>query len=743
MRGQIGLSFHIRRGLLTFVFVLCFVLMGQNVLFGVPNNTVWSVLKIGAGGFVTGIDIAGDGTKVVKTDTYGAWYYNNSAGLWQQCVTTHSMPDRVKGVLQNRGVYEIAIAPSNTKRFYMFYNGYVLRSDNHCSTWALTNFPRDSADFVKGHPENDRYRTYGRKMAVDPANQNVVYVGTPSQGIFVTTDGGDSWTSISRSSIANSASVSGVYPGHAIAFDPNSRVSGGVTQGIYIASYGTGVYSSTNGGITWTLTRSTPTTFQHMIVDQNGNVWLCDDFKGGHLHKYTGGRWASIPRAGNECHSIAVNPSNANSVYVGTNSGKLLLSTDGGDSWVGPNRGRISSSDIPWLAWANDGWLANGDMKFDPSRSNLLYFAEGTGVFYTNPPTKKATVNWISQSAAIEQLVANWIISPPGGNPIVASWDRPVFTISDPNSYQAKYGINNVNEIQHGASCDWASLSPSMIVCIADTSRADTSGFSRNGGSTWSTFSALPSEIGRKYYGGSIAASTSTHFIWVPSHCGNPFYTTNGGISWTKIVISGVPENDCGWHRAYYLTRQIVIADRVNGNTFYMYNDGSATAGAAGIWKSSNGGETWLQVKSGGFDWRGASNYNAQMRSVPGQAGNFYFTSGWKSGVQPVNQSFWECIDNGTVTSCDRIANVKEVFSFGFGKAAPGKTYPTVFIYGWVNNVLGIWRSDDHCVTWTQISDGFPTGSFNRVNVIDGDNNTYGKVYVGFAGSGYAYGTLH
>jgi len=30
----------------------------------------------------------------------------------------------------------------------------------------------------------------GQKMAVDPANPNVVYVDTPENGVFVTTDGG-------------------------------------------------------------------------------------------------------------------------------------------------------------------------------------------------------------------------------------------------------------------------------------------------------------------------------------------------------------------------------------------------------------------------------------------------------------------------------------------------------------------------------------------------------------------------
>ena len=88
-----------RRVQITFFVILCVLIGEPNVLFSdVPNTTVWSVLKIGSGGFITGIDITSDGTKVVKTDTYGAWYYDTSTGLWRQCVTMKSMPDGVKGV---------------------------------------------------------------------------------------------------------------------------------------------------------------------------------------------------------------------------------------------------------------------------------------------------------------------------------------------------------------------------------------------------------------------------------------------------------------------------------------------------------------------------------------------------------------------------------------------------------------------------------------------------------------------
>jgi hypothetical protein len=48
-------------------------------------------LKLGAGGYLTGIDIAPDGTKVVRTDTHGA-YKMKSDGTWEQLITAESMP---------------------------------------------------------------------------------------------------------------------------------------------------------------------------------------------------------------------------------------------------------------------------------------------------------------------------------------------------------------------------------------------------------------------------------------------------------------------------------------------------------------------------------------------------------------------------------------------------------------------------------------------------------------------------
>src|SRR5262245_18970031 len=55
-----------------------------------PYGVVWKPLKTGAGGWLVGMDIAPDGTMVVRTDTYGALSWNGS--VWQQLVTAASMP---------------------------------------------------------------------------------------------------------------------------------------------------------------------------------------------------------------------------------------------------------------------------------------------------------------------------------------------------------------------------------------------------------------------------------------------------------------------------------------------------------------------------------------------------------------------------------------------------------------------------------------------------------------------------
>ena len=177
------------------------------------------------------------------------------------------------------------------------------------------------------------------------------------------------------------------------------------------------------------------------------------------------------------------------------------------------------------------------------------------------------------------------------------------------------------DKVVAGFAVDYASSNPNFLVGIAEWWGVEESGYSTNGGQTWTPFATYPPTLANGKIGGSIAASTPTNIVWVPSNKSSPYYTTNGGVTWTPISISGVPTTgETGWGWAYFLKRHIVAADRVTAGTFYIYND------PKGLYRSIDGGASWTLVHGG--EIAPFSGFNAKLRSVPGQAGHLFFTSG-------------------------------------------------------------------------------------------------------------------
>lgn len=697
------------------------------------TRTEWRLLRIGAGGFVTGIDIAPDGTKVCRCDTFNGYIWDNAATEWKPLLTTASMPSGEWGheTLYEQGVYEVAIAPSDSNRIYIVFNGFVFKSVNKGVTFTKTAFPKSTAS------PNDDFRTLGRKMAVDPVNPEVVYVGTPDKGLLVTTNGGTSWT------IQAGVPTSRTAAGMAIAFDPSSGTTAGQTRGIYVSSTGHGVYRSTDAGGSFSLTAGSPTSHRRMICDQSGIVWMTDTRTTPNVSRYDGTAWASIPLAGDDIHSVAVNPANAKHVVVSSSGGSIGQSFDGGIVWTGryylnypAGSGRRVANDIPWLAWTNEDYLSNGEIRFDPSANNKLYFAQGIGVWYTNPPSTVVGFDWTSQSKGIEQLVSNRLVSPAaGGTPLYFAWDRPVFQITNPDVYPSVHGPNRDKSIVMGWGGDYAIDDPRFVVGLMNWWGTEQSGYSIDGGASWTKFATVPAEVAAGKIGGSMAVSTKDNIVWVPNNNANAYYSKDRGATWTQITIAGVPTTgESGWGWAYYLNRQAVAADKVNAGTFYLYN---YLGSCIGLYRSIDGGSNWKRVY--GKEIASASSYNCTLASVPGKAGHLFFTSGNQSGENPSGTPFMRSTDGGE--SWTQISNILEVYSVGFGKNAPSSNYPAIFIAGYYKNVWGIYRSDDNAENWVKIGD-YPIGNFDNIKTISGDMSIYGRVYIGFGGSGGAVADL-
>jgi len=299
------------------------------------------------------------------------------------------------------------------------------------------------------------------------------------------------------------------------------------------------------------------------------------------------------------------------------------------------------------------------------------------------------------------------------------------------------------NPIVHSRAGDWSSSDPSTVVVLAQVLdyAGDESSVSNDGGTTWKKWASTPAGVPNIHPSGSLAASSPKNWVLIPSNNSpNVWYTTDGAASWHRATVPGVPTaGETGWGFAYYLFRQIVCADRVNANTFYAYNNGkNGDTSFAGIYQSTDGGANWARVHRGAFTNYGIGNFNATLKCVPGQAGHLFYTGGPYGSPFTSADQLVRSTDGGATWT--RVAKMSAV-TFGFGKAAPGRTYPAIYVVGFYNGVYGIYRSIDDAENWTKIGD-YPLDSFDLVKTIEGDANTYGKVYLGFAGSGFAYGAL-
>lgn len=678
----------------------------------------WRTLTIGAGGQLTGIDIAPDGTKVVKADTFGAYIWDPISNQWGQLVTASSEILKLAGA---HGVWEIAIAPSRSTRLFMIYNNEVYRTDDRGRRWLKT-----SLRGISGADANGPGKFANQKMAIDPANADVVYVGTPTNGVWRTFDGGASWQRISQIPAA-------MFPGNAgIAFDNNSGKAVQRTKTIYVPSYGQGVWRSQDAGASWTQISGRdlggPIEVWTAQMGADGIYW-CSDHKD--VWKFSDNAWTRVLNY--PASAVVTDPKlPGRTIVTGPSGGKSGKETlDNGKSWIAndtwypkyppPGVSQIAE-DIPWLAHADTVYMTIGDMKIDPT-DGLVYFAEGIGVWKADWPKTFRSFAWVSQSKGIEELVANNIIAPPNGTPIVASWDRPFFRSVNPDKPPSEYGPVN-GGFAGGWDIDYASSDSSFVVGLANWGDKDVSGYSTDSGKTWHEFAAKPAWK----LGGSIAAATPQNIVWVSGNNGIPFYTKDGGAIWK--AAPGLPPD--GWIFAYYLKRRIITADRVKIGTFYLYNY------KYGLFATSDGGDTWSLVFRG--EIAPLSGVNAVLKAVPGHAGHLWFTSGGITGTHPVTNAYFRRSTDGGKT-WQTVPHVLEVSSFGFGKARHPNAYPAIYIVGWVNSTYGIWRSDDAGTSWTNIGN-YPTNSIDGIGVVNGDMNTYGTVYVGFAGSGYAYGIL-
>ena len=165
-----------------------------------PNDThnkqtdegSWHLIKIGNGGLVTGLGIAPDGTKVARTDSYGCYLWNTVQNKWVQLLTYTGMPAGIATLDNAQGCDELQIDPEVTSTLWLQFYGNVYKSTNSGATFSATGFPQQPSGISTACCNS--IKQFGPYIAVDPNNSSIVYASTPSQGLYVTTNGGISFS---------------------------------------------------------------------------------------------------------------------------------------------------------------------------------------------------------------------------------------------------------------------------------------------------------------------------------------------------------------------------------------------------------------------------------------------------------------------------------------------------------------------------------------------------------------------
>lgn len=705
----------------------------------------WKPIKIGGGGWVTGLVVHPKKADLVyaRTDVGGAYRWDATNSSWNQLIIADAMPE---GFLQQGGghpgvratslyqVESIGIAPSAPEILFVAAGssssdpGTLLRSKDAGKTFEVTNLAVPIAG-------NDEYRT-SERIAVHPTDSSIVLYGSRTNGLWRSEDGGMNWSKIHKEQIPTAEPIENKKIGVLkVIFDAQNPGRA------YASVAGKGIYRSDDSGLTWKPILEEGLWAQDMETAK-GILWAAGSDNFG-LRRYdpeTG--WMTLtPEGRRDLSEVAVNPTDAENVYTVTGGfQRLYRSTDGGTTWtlLGPSSmsdaGReYFQSPFEWKMTSTlRHWLSIGALVFDPHHPGRLWFAEGMGVWRSDDftPENNGPV-FRDVSNGIEEMVTTDLVAMPNGQVITSVWDRVGFVHTDlDEAPKAQVGLTD--EFNSGWCLATSPADPEFVAMIVTHHMLHArvySGVSKDGGKTWTRFSSVDKKGNNTPEGlrfGEIAVSANDigNLVWHPRSSETKLrYSTDGGATW---LASNIELDD--WHGFFFGNRRRLAADGALPGTFYLHqwNPGR-------IFVSKDRGATFSETGAKVPSY----THHSQLKGVPGHAGHLWFAHGRDFAAR--NDAFSRSTDGGVTWT--PVEYFDQAWAFGFGKSATPEGYPTLFVYGRsaVGSEWGVFRSTDEGVTWDRVGE-YPLGIFDAIMVVAGDPNIFGRVYVGWAGNSFAYG---
>jgi photosystem II stability/assembly factor-like uncharacterized protein len=453
----------------------------------------------------------------------------------------------------------IMVDPRDPDRAYVAVLGHafgpnatrgVFRTTDGGKTWQKILFKSDSAGAVE--------------VVLDPTNPRILYAalwqvqrtpwsftsGGQWSGLYKSTDGGDSWTDLTRKKGMPAGVIGRI--GVAVAYHDPDRV-----WALVEAKEG-GLYRSDDGGETWHRTsddhdiRQRAWYFSNVYADPGNDdaVWILNTSL---LKSVDGGReFKAVRGSHGDHHALWIDPHDANRMVNG-NDGGATVSLDGGASWS-PESNQptaqfyhvIATTHEPYkvcgaqqdnstvcIASRTDGFsigerdwydVGGGESGWIASRSDDpdVVFAGSYGGYLTRFDVRTGQ----------ERDINAWPDNPMGWGAADLKyrfqWTFPiVLAPANPNDLYigSQVLLKSTDEGQR-----WTAISP-------DLTRNDKSRQQPSGGPITKDNTSI------EYYGTIFAIAPSprdSQTIWVGTDDGRVQLTRDGGTSWTDVTPKGV-----------------------------------------------------------------------------------------------------------------------------------------------------------------------------------------------------------
>lgn len=558
-----------------------------------------------------------------------------------------------------------------------------------------------------------------RGILINPNNQNQLWVGSTSGGIWKTTNGGTSWTPVSDF-------MPNLVVG-CMAMDPTnpSIMYTGTGEGFFeteegssntAAIRGAGIFVSTDMGNTWNQLASTQSSdwyFVNRIAIDPTNPQVLLAATGTGIYRSTNSGLSWVRTSTEVCYDVEISPNDHNLVVAGIHdSPGCLYSSDNGQTWT-PSTG-ITNSHRVELRWSKNApatvYAAVSDLG-GTLNNNPLKIWRSTDFGHT---WVVRTTGSITTYSAYNSVL--WV-DPTNSNTLV---------VGTVNLYRSTDGGVNLTSTFSGVHSDHHVIleQPGFNgTTIKGLFFGGDGGIYKTTDAYGSAVTNLNNSLGVTQMYGAAMHPTANIMIAGAQDNGTNRYSGNP-LVWTKNVIGG----DGGF----------CASDPTNSNFFYGESQ------YLGLGRSSNGGTTYTGITSGVTDAGSLTlcNFMPFFMLDPNNANTMYACCRrlWRTTNVKSSPPTWTAVKptiefgDGASDGGPGQSHFAPNSPFNISTCAVAEGHPEIVYVGYNNGQ--VWKSTDANLatpSWTRLDagSGMPGRWVGRICI---DRNDPNRVYVAFMG---------